>query len=71
MMPKPGDKVKLLGLGYAHHIHTISIGIGNEKDEYLVQEMSGYGFYVEGGHYYDDTDVNQIYTKEENPEYFL
>ena len=70
MMPKPGDKVKLLSLGFAHH-QIIAIGKENEKDEYLVQEISGYGFYVEGRHYYDNTDVYQIYTKEENPEYYL
>lgn len=74
-MIQVNDKVKLMSLGFSH---AQTIGFGNTKVHFQelqkvfdVQSLSGDGFYVNGGHYYDERDVYKHYTPKEDPEMFL
>lgn len=70
MKIKVGDKVKIYSLSLSH----LLVSDGKNLDAanyYTVEKVDLPLIVISGGLWYDETDVSELYTKEDNPEYFL
>ena len=67
---KIGDKIMLQRLKGIHYSDTTY-----EKDPlsniFNITSVTRDGFYLEEKYYYEEEDIKELYTKEDNPEEFL
>ena len=72
---RKGDKVSIKTLGMSHSLslyreNSAEWPISASEWIYLVTQVEENCFYIDG-HYYVFEDVNNLYTPEDYPEYFL
>lgn len=70
MRVRKGDKVELMFYSYGHARAEKNKSIPKEL-LVISADSEVDAFVVEGGFLYCVSDVYEVYTKEENPEYFL
>ncbi len=70
MKAKKGDKMKLKTLGGDHLIDT-TYEADPLSELYTCTSILGDGFLVNNLYYYEDNDIQALYTLEDHPEYFL
>lgn len=70
MRVRKGDKVELMLYSYGHAMAEKNKSIPKEL-LVISSNSENNSFAVEGGFSYCTSDVYEVYTKEDNPEYFL
>jgi hypothetical protein len=72
MKIRPGDKIKLKKTVHSQGciLYGSHIIIVDEDSLFLVKQVNNFGVIIDLG-FYDEMDIEQVYTKEEFPEYFI